>query len=1143
MGKYTKEQERVVQHRKGNILISAGAGCGKTFVMKEHVISRIIEGGDISRMLIVTFTVDAAAEMKRRIIEAIDKALVDDPYNVHLQRQRALVPFAHISTIDSLCGDIVKNHFSSSGLDPDYKIGSEAELLQIKKSVFEKILEKHLADGDKDVIELLNKFTSGKVWNIDKDNFLFDSITNKLYSKYASVSDRELFSANLMKISASVHKEFCDIPYLDTDITRRKQIFSNVVFDLKDMTESLNISDSLKAKLISSVIPYYTALSGVSNYDEFYDNVYSSNDYNLGRCRDTSNPDDNAVYEYNELVKQYIKDFKSYYPIDLTFSKISDSIISTCNTNRAYLQLFDEFAARYKEEKYKKNIVDFGDIAYEAYCIIQNPDMKKSLQDQFDLVVVDEYQDSNQLQEDLLCSISHGDNYFMVGDVKQSIYNFRCATPKIFQDKYLKYFLSPDAGTLVDLTDNFRSSREVIDSVNAVFDQIMTPETMGIDYKHYSRLVCGKEKILQEKGCENSCNNITEIHLIGTERSANLAKDEQLAILNNRIIELLNSDYSYFDKDGHKHFITPGDITVLVRTNPEVKLIVNYLSENGIPCASSAEESLWNTEEIKFIVSFLKIILNPRQDDHLLGVLTTPVVGFSSEDIAKILLEYKNANPSLEQICLYDAVINSQDERMKAFIYQLSSYRNRILTISICNLISDIIRDYNYEAYLHSVHKDISVLNQFKAAALDQEKNSNTGLYEFIEYIDMLKAADLNFTANNSSSIDLGNKVHVMTYHKSKGLEFPIVFLPFASDTFQTPKQDIISSFSCIATRDINYEKNTKDDSISYNTLKSQLIYENQQEMQRLLYVAMTRASEKLIIISSNPCTYEKVPIKYLLRCSSYLVQKAKSNIDFITLGVYNNPAAFDLHTYADIDIKDLPINKYSPDFSAQNSTLPQIPDKLPKLYKPSDVNSSYSVSTLKASDYESDEGYSTGYLAPLIEGLGGAELGTAYHLIMEKLEPDKADDISYISELIRGLCERGLIANDIVSSIAPELITAFYKSEMGQKIAGIYKLGGLFREHPFTLGITPSVIDPEASDDDYVRVQGIIDMYLIEDDGITIIDYKTDRIREGEEHILIDHYKTQLDYYQRALEGAYPDLSVKARFLYSFALGEFIPA
>lgn len=303
----------------------------------------------------------------------------------------------------------------------------------------------------------------------------------------------------------------------------------------------------------------------------------------------------------------------------------------------------------------------------------------------------------------------------------------------------------------------------------------------------------------------------------------------------------------------------------------------------------------------------------------------------------------------------------------------------------------------------------------------------------------------------------------------------------------------------------------------------------------------MTRASEKLIIISSKTNTYKDVPVECLVNCSSYITRRAKSNIDFILLGIFNNPDAFDVHTYLEADIKDMPVNKYSQELSAQKIILPAIPDSLPKLYTPSNVNSSYSVSALKAADYESDESYASGYLSPDIEGLGGAELGTAYHLIMEKLEPDKADDSSYISELIRELNERGLIADDIVNSISPDLITAFYKSEIGQKIADIYKHVGLFREHPFTLGVNPSAIDPDAPDDDYVRVQGIIDMYLIEDDGITIIDYKTDRIGPGDEHILIEHYKTQLDYYQRALEGAYTGIKVKARYLYSFALREFI--
>ncbi len=1292
--KWTEKQQQVIESRNRSLLVSAAAGSGKTAVLVERIIRMISEGEhplDIDQLLVMTFTNAAASEMRERIGAAVEKKLREHPEDEHLWLQAALVPQAHITTIDSFCLNVIRNHYSSLDIDPSFRIGDEGELSLLKGDVMGQVLEACYAEDSGDFGLFVEHFGRGRS---DK------GIEDVIYQMWQFAQSHPWPLAWLEECREELWKEHMsqleDSPWM-------KFLLRDVSLQMEELAEQVRgaltvcreengplayepmlFSDLGKLETVGraasegSFEAMYEALAGLS-----FDRLSSI------RSKEIDQEKKAFVSGCRDRVKKAVSKCREYYAAQSP-EEVEKILAGTRKPLSVLLDVTERFDAAYREAKRERNVLDFNDMEHLALevlleevpqeelskeqeegersqapvrgCPVRRPSaVAEELSRQFEEILVDEYQDSNLVQEALITSISRErrghPNVFMVGDVKQSIYRFRLARPELFMEKYESYTREESPHQMIELRQNFRSRENVLNVVNDVFYQIMTKNLGGIRYQEETALYPGASfpeveenlgpdiKMRQEESAEGSTEDgfarafslaagtAPELLLAdtGTEAFKQLDEDAldytareleaRMAAL--RIRQLVSEEEGLlvWDKD-HYRRARYGDMVILLRSMAGwSEVFVNILMNEGIPAHAQTATGYFNTVEVETILSLLSIIDNPMQDIPLAAVLRSPVIGMTDEEMAWMMAAYKKNAKKGQDRGMYGAWKlweeaeeegSVSDRERKGSIGQipnetaisiwkklgklrklLTSLRAASRFLPIHELLYRVYRESGYYDYVSAMpagetrRANLDMLVE-KAAAY--EATSYKGLFHFVRYIERLKKFDMDF-GEASVAGEGENGVRIMSIHKSKGLEFPIVFLSGMGKHFN--KQDaygqiLLDADLGAATDFLDLKLRVKGPTLKKQALKRRMELEAMGEELRVLYVAMTRAKEKLIMTATDrslesklekwqdiPLVDGQIPYTILSGASSFL--------DWVLMAEPAIPGGHMEIRQADIRSlvgreAALQIDRKTAKAELLCLDTGQIYDERVRaeLDKAMDYHYPFeadtglyamvSVSELKKQSQigRSEEAFGTGSremeavgleelvsltaqspesgLTPSSPG-SGALRGTAYHRALERLSFQDIHSLQETEAALLDLYESGFLDSEAYEWVEAQVIWRFLDSPLGRRMAQAQKEGRIRREQQFIMGI-PAREMGKGESEELVLIQGIIDAYLEEPDGLVLIDYKTDRVprtKSGEgARMLAERYRIQLDYYERALTQL-TGKNVKERLIYSLTLQEAI--
>ena len=1008
---WTKEQEQAIYEKGNNILVAAAAGSGKTAVLVERIINKIVnERMDIDKILVVTFTNAAASEMRERILDAIYKKLEENPDDVNLQRQITLLNKSSICTIDSFCLDVVRNNFYElDNISPNFRIADTAEIELLKQEVIEKIFEDKYESQNEDFAKLITTYTSYR------DDTPLKEIVQTIYTYIQSNPFPEKWineKIEMFNLEKELEKDFSETVWGETLLHRVEETLIEDITKLQDVEESLSYDAELDTfqKIIEDDIEKLQLLKqNINNWDKAVE-IYSNLTFAIWSRKKVQS-------EIKEEAKAIRDNVKSHYVgKNAQLSKIL--IASSKEVNTDIFEMYEiltklknlilEFGEEFAKAKREKNILDFSDIEHFALQIllkqqdgkIEQSEIAKKYMNKFEEIAIDEYQDSNLVQEYILTSVSRGNNMFMVGDVKQSIYKFRQAMPELFLSKYESYASkkiehegqagrvnlqpgqkaqneqirqeeqanlqsekieqenlqekeNPQAGDLkIQLFKNFRSRGNVLDFTNLVFENIMSNLLGDIEYNEEEFLNLGasyedakqnlkteiniisiekeeSEKDIEEfenaedgksiSEFENSENiknigefknvkSIGEFEHAGNTKNSEYTDDEEhiedieleARFVASKIKEMIDSKFKVYDsKKQEFRNITYKDIVILLRSTATTAPIYEQeILKLQMPVFSDSSSQYLDSIEIETMMALLRIIDNPVNDIPLITVLRSNIGGFTDNDLVDIRLCDKYSN---FYTCLQKARVQVDEklrEKIKRFMDNLDMWRKEQEYLALDELIWKIYSDtdfYNYVGKMPNGELRQANLKLLFEKAKQYETASFKGLYNFIKFVDKLR---INNGDLNSAKIigENDNVIRIMSIHKSKGLEFPVVFLSSTGKQFNLMdlnKNILLHQEMGIGVKYIDYEGQLEYDTLTKAAIKEKMLNENLSEEMRVLYVALTRAKEKIIItgikkdypkknekmeqqISLYPKTFEKI--------NPILIKQYKTFLDWILL-------------------------------------------------------------------------------------------------------------------------------------------------------------------------------------------------------------------------------------------------------------------
>lgn len=860
--KLTDEQRQAVETRNKDILVSAAAGSGKTMVLVERVMSRLCDKKDpidVDELLIVTFTEAAAAQMKEKLREAIAKKLDADPYNDRLTRQEALICRAQITTVHGFCLSVIKEYFHTIDLDPSFRVADDAEIDLLKRDVLDEVLEERYAGADDDFVNLTESFDAK-----NNDENLQDVIL-RLYEYAESYPDPDDYLSSCVNLyGISNEKEFEEAPFVRETVRLAKAAAADAKENLgRALKICMEEDGPLKYKdIIESEMKFADSITRKDTFAEIRGLLksFSFERLNSGRSDKTDAEKKSLVQSIRNECKDNITSLKDDFFFEDTDDIISD--FKTALSNAVTLiDVVRDFATAFEAKKRSRGIIDFGDMEHLALRILTRKEDGELIptpaaleyRSEFAEVMVDEYQDSNYVQEAVLNAVSSSEsgrhNLFMVGDVKQSIYGFRRARPELFTQKYKSFGDGGEEHVRIDLSRNFRSRSEVINFTNFIFRRVMTCDFGGIGYDDKAALYPGASY-------EDTGGNEPEVLLVDLkdfDGSESAKEIEAYAVA--KKIRSLAGNYTVYDKE--KDIYRPakyGDIVILMRNlKGWGDIFEKVLNDEGIPAQSVVTEGYFNTREVAGMLDYLRIVDNPRQDIPLTAVLSGPFVGLSADELA--LIRTKKEGSFYE--CVFDYAKNGSEaplrEKLASFLDTLYSFREKSPYTPIRLLIdeiSDLTGYGDYVAALPSGTQRSANLKMLSLMAVKYESTGYKGLFNFVRYIGELQKYEIDRGgADTADAAD--NAVRIMTIHKSKGLEFPIVFLCAAEASFggkDNKQQVLMHSALGLGIDAVNIKTREKAPTLIKNVIKKAIKDENAAEELRILYVAMTRAREKLII-------------------------------------------------------------------------------------------------------------------------------------------------------------------------------------------------------------------------------------------------------------------------------------------------------
>lgn len=1263
--KFTEDQQRVIDLRNCNILVSAAAGSGKTAVLVERIVELVSGSGcdsaravDIDRLLIVTFTNAAAAQMRERITKALSDRVEAEPDNEHIKKQLMLIHNAKIMTIHSFCLYLIKNHFNDIGLDPDFRTADEGEIRLLKQEVLSELLEEQFALGRQEFTDCVEYFA------YDGREKWLEELIERLYTfsgsypfpekwlrqhrmdyhveTFEELVKTEWFAGMMQEISALLQEckeqekaalKVCEEPdgpyFYAVALEQDQELLAGLEQELASVVQTASEPEQsvASAEMDSSVAK-----------DAF--EALAARVQGISYARMAPKKDDSVSAEKRELVKAMRERVKSLLGTlsEKYFVSGPKQWLAECRqADAALCELVDLallFGERLTEKKREKNLLDFEDMEHLALQILlkeeENGQMVPSdtaleYREQFVEILIDEYQDSNLVQEFLLQSISGEDdgrfNRFMVGDVKQSIYKFRLARPELFLEKFATYQKEDGNCVRVDLKQNFRSRHEVTDCVNDLFLQLMHRELGGVEYDADAALypaaqfpeADGEAADAREKdvalGSEEKQGSAVPV---STACEASIArspyepelciaaisgekgedpKELEAKMIAGKIREIVGKLPVRDSESGQLRPARYQDIVILLRTTSGWdETFKKILEENAIPVFVTSKTGYFAATEVQTVLNFLRVLNNPLQEIPLFGVLKSVLFGFSDAQLATL-----RALDETGKRCLYDCVklaagegesgegsvgygsgSNGADaslrEKCCSFLSFLNRYREYAVYLPIHKLMEQFLEEtgylYTVSALPGGVQRRINV-EMLLTRAESFEKTSYSGLFHFIRYMEQLEKYDIDYGETGASD-ENADVVRIMSIHKSKGLEFPVCFVSGLSKRFN--RQDSVAPVLMdmdlgLAIDWVDPTARIRHTTLKKNVLARKLNADSMGEELRVLYVALTRAEEKLIL--TGTCKEDKLPREDAAQgaygYSALRLQEASSYYDLVLPAWQSVGRRLQICTQEELLQAELV--RASLGYNSRQKLFEEagkepeaaelaLCERLQKPYAHENLAGLFvktTVSELKKEGMQEEaaEGltlFSEEEVVPYLpqfvreqeETVSGTTRGSAYHRLLEIFPFERQE--TWTAAKIRTVIEEcktdRRLSEEYAAAINVYKIRAFLQTPLAARMAKAARSNRLHREQPFVLGLSANRLNTDFPEDETVLIQGIIDVYLEEEDGIVLADYKTDLVKDPKELIL--RYRVQLDYYEEALVRL-TGKCVKEKLIYSFGLEQEI--
>lgn len=1203
---FTPQQQKVIDLHNRNILVSAAAGSGKTAVLVERIIRMVCDEAhpvDIDRLLIVTFTNAAAAEMRERISLGISRELELHPESEHIERQATLLHNALITTIDSFCLYIIRNHFHEIGLDPAFRVADEGEIRLLQQEVLSEFLEERFAardpaflhcveffchSGRESVLEryILELYTHAESfpWPEEwleerKNDYVLEEGQCLEDTAYGSFLAKHLgrMASGCVTVMRRVQKlcQEADGPYM----------YGSLVDQELEQLERAAESQSLAE--------YEERLGGVQ----------------FGRL--PAKKDDTVSAEKKELakalrsqVKDTVKEINARFfavPVALARQRME----KCAEPVRVLAELSLDFLHRLDEKKREKKILDFSDMEHLALSILIRKEggeltpsrVALEYRQYFHEILIDEYQDSNLVQEYLLKAVSGEEdgryNRFMVGDVKQSIYRFRLARPELFLEKYVSYKAQDGDRQRIDLSRNFRSRETVVNTVNGIFSRIMSEEIGGIEYDDRAALYAGAQ-YPENPGCES------ELLLVEKPEEGGMqsAKQQESRAIAHRIKALRESGLVTDKETGLLRPVQFRDIVILLRsTSGWDETFKEVLEEEGIPVYITSRTGYFASSEIQRILQLLRVLDNPGQDLALYSVMTSVFGGFTQEEVAVLR--------SADHKCLLWECVRAcgQGEdtplagKCKDFLERIETYRSYTVYMPVRELLQTILSEYHYLDYVSALPgggRRRANVEMLLIKASDFEKTSYFGLFHFVRYIEQLEKYEVDYGEAELMD-ENADVVRIMSIHKSKGLEFPVTFVAGLSKRFNLQEVNralLIDMDMGLGVDYVDVDRRVRSKTLRRVALSRKLKEENLSEELRVLYVALTRAKEKLILTATAEHAQEvwdsagrnradRLDYLQFINAGSFLelllpvIDEKDIQVRVLTsISLLGDTITEQMHlserrlrlreagSFADPDRLEMLRKRFAYRYAHEN---------LAKLYTKTTV-SELKLAAMQEKDeaaYELfEEKEPVPYIPSFVSGkeeAGATTRGNAFHKCMELLDweqvyGDLFDGFPESEEIFaegirRGKKDvlqrrleafleeetsRGRLTEEYRSAVNPRKLLRFLTDPLAYRMWRAQRAGKLYREQPFVYGISAGRLGEDFPAEEKVLIQGIIDAFFVENEGIILVDYKTDRVDTPEE--LWNRYAAQLDYYKEALEKLMR-LPVRERILYSFRLEKCVTA
>lgn len=1238
MALWTEEQKAVIAHREGNLLVSAAAGSGKTAVLVEHVLSLILEeNASLSSLVLMTFTEAAAEEMKERIKKRLEEHL-QKGYDKRILREIALLPTANISTIHAFCKRLIEENYAGLSIDAHFRIGDTGEMSLLQSDILEELLEEEYEKKEESFLAFVDQFSMGK-----KDKGIEELIL-KLYNLASAMPFPKAYLEGLLEEDALSRREKWEKDLYE-DMKSRLKNLSLLYEDALDLCREPNGPIEYEERILEE----RDQCLALANTENLEDLVRGLESLNFGRLKSTKSEGKELVKSLRERGKKTLKTWQESYR--LLPEELEEDVEEKGQKRiQELVRLCLLFMERYQKEKEERAVLDFSDLEHFALKLLYQDGQHSALADElaksYREILVDEYQDSNLVQEYIVRALSQErfgqPNVFQVGDVKQSIYRFRMARPELFLEKY-----HDESYPKIFLRKNFRSDEGVLSAVNTLFFKIMKKDFGGIEYDLENSLFLGKVRTEEAKQEEDSITgkqrrDQTELLLLELEKTgptgeegeedskeddskgddgnsaSNSASGKTLGKLEleckmiaGKVRELLEKGYAY------------KDMVILLRSPHSVsREMVDIFGKEGIPAYAELKTGYYSAVEVETVLSFLAIIDNPRQDIPMAAVLRSPLFSFTDEELGQIVLAkgslyekpYDKSKENAVNLSLQaeKALSPALEEKWLNFQNKLERYRRLSRSLRLHSLLSLIYEEtdyYNYVRALSLGEKRQANLDQLLEDAKQFEKGSYSGLFHFIRYIEKVKKQeqDQGEATVFSEKDDL---LRIMSIHHSKGLQFKVVFLSQLHKTFNkmdSKAKMLMDSELGLAADYLDLETRIKYPSLHKIAIKEKGERESLGEELRVLYVAMTRAEEKLIltgVCKNEEDLIKKFPVQERLSledirgASSYLAWILMAYSRSFFESTKTEEIALRFLSKEDLEENEgkamgeaISLEKKLYEFLGTGREKTEAEKLMEEHFsyvypfeKSTHRSPKYSVSLLKMKAMEEhgetisenaqegravapewdeekidkaeeiaeglesqehstkDKGESNTETkqqakekldSPLIQKMKaegkniGAAIGDSYHHALAFYDYSK--DISQLSEFLSPE-EYGLLNQ--------EKLKKFLDSSLGQLFAKAYKENTLYREQHFMQEVEYEKLFPEDGGDNVEKVilQGIIDAFIMEEDGIILVDYKTDRVKDGEE--LRNRYQKQIDLYSEALEQILGK-KVKRRVLYSFSLGE----